>query len=174
MLILVLGGARSGKSRYAQHCATQSAREVYYLATATAGDEEMRQRIEQHKNDRPVHWHIIEETVQLASALKKHAAAERFLLVDCLTLWLNNVLFDPQGRLQETVFQQQAAALLAVLPKLAGDVLLVSNEVGSGGVAMDAVTRRFVDEAGRLHQQLAEICDRVILVTAGLPHILKP
>ena len=173
MLTLILGGARSGKSRYAEQCAKASAAEVYYIATAQAKDEEMLQRIRRHQRDGPVNWHTVEEPTKLARILGAMAKPERCLLVECLTLWLSNVLFDDNGHFQEQDFQQERAEFLSVLTDLPGNIILVSNEVGSGVVAVDRMTRRYVDEAGILHQKLAEISDRVILVTAGLPQVLK-
>ena len=173
MRTLILGGARSGKSRYAEQCAVESGKEVIYIATATAEDAEMRERIERHQLDRLKGWKTIEEKVELARVLKEEAAEQNFLLVDCLTLWLNNILFDRQGGMQESLFERETAALLGVLEELPGHILLVSNEIGQGVVPIGKMTRRFVDEAGRLHQNLAQICDRVVVVTVGLPQILK-
>lgn len=173
MIELVLGGARSGKSRYAEQQAIASGLPVLYVATAEAGDAEMRQRILHHRQRRPSHWQTQEEPVQLATLIRQHAQADICLLIDCLTLWLSNVLFDRQGNLQETLFQSQRAALLQALSECRGHVIMVSNEVGMGVVATDPMTRRFVDEAGFLHQSLATLCDSVIWVVAGLPQKLK-
>lgn len=173
MLTLILGGARSGKSRYAEQCALASGNNVVYIATATAGDAEMHERIERHKADRPGHWQTLEEPVGLGRVLAELASEERCLLVDCLTLWLSNVLFDAQGNIRETLFTMEREALLESLADIPGQVILVSNEVGSGVIPLGASTRRYVDEAGRLHQELARLSDRVVLVTAGLPQILK-
>jgi adenosylcobinamide kinase/adenosylcobinamide-phosphate guanylyltransferase len=174
LLSLILGGVRSGKSRYAEQCVKQSgSAKVYYIATAQAADEEMQQRIAIHQQQRPLHWQTIEAPVKLAETLQQYAQQGNCLLVDCLTLWLSNIMFDAQGNIQETVLQQQVMALLTTLPKLSADIILVSNEIGSGGIALDKLTRQFVDETGRLHQKLAAICDRVVLVTAGLPQVLK-
>ena len=174
MLTLVLGGNRSGKSRYAEQCAKKSvAKQIYYIATALADDEEMRQRVVAHQQFRPKSWHTIETSVKLASTLLKYAKPEHCLLVDCLTLWLSNVMFDERGNIQQTLLDEELAALLHSLEKLPGDIILVSNEIGSGVIAMDKSTRRFVDQMGLLHQQLAAISNRVVLVTAGLPQVLK-
>jgi adenosylcobinamide kinase/adenosylcobinamide-phosphate guanylyltransferase len=173
MAVLILGGARSGKSRYAENLAIATAKPVIYIATGQARDDEMAARIQQHRQDRPVQWQTLEEPVELAALLKVHAAENRCLLVDCLTLWLSNILFDEQGELQEAVFKQQSQALLDTVATLVGEVIFVSNEVGLGIVPLDAMSRRFVDEAGRLHQQLAQRCQRVVLVTAGLAQVLK-
>lgn len=173
MIELVLGGARSGKSRYAEQQAMAGGLPVVYLATAEAGDAEMQQRITHHQQRRPAEWQTLEEPIQLAAALKQHAQPGCCVLVDCLTLWLCNVLFDKQGQLQVAVFAEQRDALLDTLSQCQGRIIMVSNEVGMSVVAADAMTRRFVDEAGFLHQALAQICDRVTLVTAGLPQQLK-
>lgn len=166
---LILGGARSGKSALAERLAIASALDVTYIATARAGDDEMTQRIAHHRARRPVEWHCVEETVALGRVLRERASADSCLLVDCLTLWLSNLLIDTDA----TRFERERDAMLDVLPTLPGQVLLVSNEVGQGIVPMGALSRRFVDEAGRLHQALAERCARVVFVTAGLPQVLK-
>jgi adenosylcobinamide kinase/adenosylcobinamide-phosphate guanylyltransferase len=166
---LILGGARSGKSRYAETLAQQSGREVIYIATATAQDAEMQSRIAHHQASRPAHWQTIEEPLALATCLQQHAAPERLLLVDCLTLWLTNLLCaEDASRLQ-----QETTQLLQRLPELPGDIIFVSNEVGLGIIPLGELTRRYVDEAGRLHQQLAAQMQRVVFMVAGLPHLLK-
>lgn len=166
---LILGGARSGKSALAERLATATGEQVVYVATAQALDGEMDQRIAQHRARRPPHWHCVEEPVALAAALQAQAAEGRCLLVDCLTLWLSNLLLHPQPQM----LAREREALLQVLPQLPGHVLLVSNEVGQGVVPMGELSRRFVDEAGWLHQALAAQCQRVLLVVAGLPLVLK-
>jgi adenosylcobinamide kinase / adenosylcobinamide-phosphate guanylyltransferase len=169
MPTLILGGARSGKSALAERLASASGREVVYVATAQAGDEEMARRIAHHRARRPASWHSVEEPLALAAALQAHARTDRCLLVDCLTLWLSNLLADAEVER----FERERAALLAVLPELPGEIVLVSNEVGLGIVPLGELTRRFVDEAGRLHQALAASCERVLFVAAGLPLALK-
>jgi len=173
MIELVLGGARSGKSRYAEQQAIDSVQQVVYIATAEAGDSEMLERINIHRQQRPQHWHTVEETIHLAEVIKKNNQQNTYLLVDCLTLWLSNILFDKKGNLQLPIFEKQSNELFDTLSSFSGNIILVSNEVGSGLIAMDKMTRRFVDEAGRLHQRLATLSDRVVLVTAGLPQVLK-
>ena len=169
MKTLILGGVRSGKSRLAEKMASETELAVSYIATATADDEEMQRRIATHQEHRPEHWQLIEEPVRLASALTEHAAAGQCLLVDCLTLWLTNLLMSDNAGVLET----ERAALLEVLPGLPGEIILVSNETNMGIIPMGELSRRYCDEAGRLHQQLAQLCDRVILTVAGLPYILK-
>ncbi len=168
MISLILGGARSGKSRHAEQLAEQSGRTVVYIATAEALDAEMAARIAHHRAQRPGEWLLVEEPLALAQALRAHAAADHCLLVDCLTLWLSNLLAA-----EAPCMQQELDALYATLPALPGEILLVSNEVGWGIVPDHPLARRFRDEAGRLHQRLAELCDRVTLVVAGLPLALK-
>lgn len=166
---LILGGARSGKSRLAERLATESGWPVTYIATSQAGDGEMSARIRQHRERRPAHWGLVEEPVHLAQVLLAHAAPGQCLLVDCLTLWLTNLLMlDHPGRLAA-----ERDALLGCLDTLPGRLLLVSNETGLGVVPLGELTRRYVDEAGWLHQALAERCQRVIFTVAGLPMILK-
>ncbi len=175
---LILGGARSGKSSFAERAAIESGKEVIYIATATVYDDEMQQRINRHIDDRPNHWLTVEEPLLLAQALKQHASEDTCLLVDCLTLWLTNVLMAEQGQPCDELQQVKSLAdykeeLLAVLGCLPGRVILVSNEVGQGIVPMGELSRRFVDEAGWLHQDIARIAKQVTLVVAGLPMQLK-
>jgi len=162
---LILGGVRSGKSRLAEQHARESGLPVTYIATATVQDDEMRARVAHHQAQRPDHWAIVEEPLALAAALQRHAAAGHCVLVDCLTLWLTNLLCaEDEARLHREI-----AALLEVLPGLPGHIILVSNETGMGIVPLGELTRRYCDEAGRLHQSVAHCCDKVILTVAGLP-----
>ncbi|MBF0455569.1 MAG: bifunctional adenosylcobinamide kinase/adenosylcobinamide-phosphate guanylyltransferase [Magnetococcales bacterium] len=170
MLELILGGARSGKSRLAEEKARLSALEVTYVATGQARDEEMAQRIALHKKNRPGHWGLVEEPLFLADALKHNQQEGRLLLVDCLTLWLSNHLLDGSGYQR---WQQEKRALLDFLPHGISPTILVSNETGLGVVPMGELNRLFVDEAGWLHQDLASLSDRVTLTVAGLPLVLK-
>ncbi len=169
MRTLILGGARSGKSRLAEKLARESGLEVVYIATAQAQDAEMSARIAHHRTRRPADWQTVEEPLALASALRRHNASQRCLLVDCLTLWLTNLLLHPSAEL----FVRERDALLDVLPGLQGRIILVGNETGMGIVPMGELSRRFSDEAGWLHQELAERCDHVLLTVAGLPLTLK-
>ena len=169
MLQLILGGARSGKSRLAEKLAAESALAVTYIATSQPLDGEMNERVRHHRERRPGHWALVEEPLELARVLRDSAGAETFLLVDCLTLWLTNLLMleDPQRLYAER------DALLACLAELPGEIVFVSNETGMGVVPLGELTRRYVDEAGWLHQALAERCQRVVLTVAGLPLTLK-
>lgn len=169
---LVLGGARSGKSRYAESLVEAAIdRGAYaratYLATAESGDAEMAARIEEHRRRRGRRWRTVEEPLELAGTLALQADPVRPVLVDCLTLWLSNLMHAGSDPVAET------AALAATLQDLAGPVVLVSNEVGLGIVPDNALAREFRDHAGRLNQAVAEMADRVLFVAAGLPMTLK-
>lgn len=166
---LILGGVRSGKSRLAEQLARQSQLPVTYIATATSEDAEMEARIALHRSNRPAHWQLIEESLHLATALSQQAATDHCLLVDCLTLWLTNLLLHPD----HTVFTHEHAALLTVLPTLPGRIILVSNETNMGVIPLGELSRRYCDEAGKLHQLVAQHCEQVILTVAGLPLYLK-
>jgi adenosylcobinamide kinase/adenosylcobinamide-phosphate guanylyltransferase len=166
---LILGGVRSGKSRLAERLATESRLPITYIATATIEDEEMRERIASHRARRPGHWQVIEEPLELASVLSQHADSECCLLVDCLTLWLTNLLTHPDT----TRFNTERLAFLTVLPRLPGRIILVSNETNMGIIPVGELSRRYCDEAGKLHQEIAQHCDQVVLTVAGLPLLLK-
>ncbi len=165
---LILGGARSGKSALAQQRAAASSLAVTCIVTATPDDAEMAERIAHHRANRPPAWHVVEEPIELAAALMEHTASDHCLLVDCLTLWLSNILSDG-----DDTFDRQRTALLDTLPQLPGRIILVGNEIGLGVIPMGKLTRRFVDENGRLHQEIAARCERVSLCVAGLPLSLK-
>ncbi|MGY2218118.1 MULTISPECIES: bifunctional adenosylcobinamide kinase/adenosylcobinamide-phosphate guanylyltransferase [unclassified Pseudomonas] len=169
MLQLILGGARSGKSRLAEKLATDSGLSVTYIATSQPLDGEMTARVAHHRERRPSEWGLIEEPVELARVLKENATPNHCLLVDCLTLWLTNLLMleDPDR------LNHEREALLQTLATLPGEIIFVSNETGMGVVPLGELTRRYVDEAGWLHQALAERCQRVVLTVAGLPLTLK-
>ena len=164
---LVLGGARSGKSRHAQSLVEGAAAEALYLATAEPRDDEMKARIAAHRARRGARWTTREEPLALTQALASSARPDRPVLVDCLTLWLSNVM--EAGREVEA----EIDALVAALPRLAGPVVLVANEVGLGIVPDNALARAFRDHAGRLNQSIAACADRVVFVAAGLPLVLK-
>jgi adenosylcobinamide kinase/adenosylcobinamide-phosphate guanylyltransferase len=164
---LILGGARSGKSALAARLARSSGLAVTVVATATARDAEMAERIARHRAARPPTWRIVEVPIGLAAALRAECAADRIVIVDCLTLWLSNLL------LAEAPLESERAAFLDALPALPGRVLLVANEVGLGIVPENALARRFRDEQGTLNQAVAALCERVILVAAGIPLAVK-
>ena len=183
---LVFGGARSGKSAYAEKLAIESGKEVVYIATARAGDGEMAVRIAHHQRQRPAVWTTVEEPLALAAALRQWRSPARLVLVDCLTLWLSNLMFSSGANYPDVgeialpeQFHAERAALLTALEDGAdagadaGDIVLVSNEVGMGIVPYGAISRAFTDEAGRLNQAVAAACDRAVFVAAGLPLVLK-
>lgn len=169
MKTLILGGARSGKSHYAQQLAEQTGKQVVYIATATAGDNEMQLRIEQHQRQRPESWRIVEEPLKLCEAIMQNADNKYCILVDCLTLWLSNNMAD------KTIseLEQQVNDLVETVKDINTDLIMVSNEVGQGIVPMGELSRQFVDETGRMHQKLAQVCESVVFTIAGLPQILK-
>jgi adenosylcobinamide kinase / adenosylcobinamide-phosphate guanylyltransferase len=164
---LVLGGARSGKSRYAEGLIEGTAAGGTYCATAEAGDAEMAQRITSHRARRGFFWNTIEEPLALALVIAEAASPDRPLLIDCLTLWLSNLL------LANREVEGETKTLCAALRLAAGPVVLVANEVGLGLVPETPLGRRFRDAAGRLNQQVAALVDRVVFVAAGLPLVLK-
>jgi adenosylcobinamide kinase/adenosylcobinamide-phosphate guanylyltransferase len=168
MLEFVLGGARSGKSHYAQQQALASDLHVIYIATATAGDAEMHARIERHRQSRPSHWTLCEEPLELAAMLRRYGQEENYIIVDCLTLWLSNLLAQSPA-----YYQQQWQAFFDCLPEVDASVIFVSNEVGMGITPMGELSRHFVDESGRLHQRLAQQCQRVTQMIVGIPHVIK-
>jgi adenosylcobinamide kinase/adenosylcobinamide-phosphate guanylyltransferase len=165
---LVLGGARAGKSRYAEGLIQSSgAAGAVYIATAQPGDLEMATRIAAHRAQRSERWITVEEPLHLAEAIEANDAPDRPILVDCLTLWLSNLLGageDPD---------EECDRLLQALARNVSPVILVSNEVGLGIVPDNALAREFRDHAGRLHQRIAAAIERVVLVAAGLPLLMK-
>lgn len=165
---LILGGARSGKSRHAEVLASAIEGSPVYIATARPGDAEMAARIATHRERRGEEWTTIEEALHLPAALEQASHPDSIILVDCLTLWLSNLL------LAERDCEAAIANLIDVLEDCPGQIILVSNEVGLGIVPENELARRFRDIAGIANQRVAEICDEVVLVTAGLPLVLKP
>lgn len=178
--MLVFGAARCGKSAYAERQAAAQGKPVIYLATAAAGDAEMQARIAHHQQRRPAGWRTVEQPLQLGAAIEEYASPDAVLLIDCLTVWLSNLLFSEARDYPEigeitppAAFARERLALLRALQQARGDVILVSNEVGMGIVPNGAISRWFVDEAGRLNQAVAGLCEQVRWVAAGLPLALK-
>jgi adenosylcobinamide kinase / adenosylcobinamide-phosphate guanylyltransferase len=165
-LTLVIGGARSGKSAFAERLVTASSRPRRYIATAEAWDDEMRDRIARHRQDRGVDWLTVEAPLDLSAALAQAAPGE-IVLVDCATLWLTNHL------LADHDLDALTSALIAALTSCAAPVVIVSNETGWGIVPDNALARRFRDAQGRLNQRLAAEAGLVVTVIAGLPLVLK-
>lgn len=169
MKALILGGVRSGKSRHAELLAASHGGSVAVVVTGTAGDEEMAARIASHRARRPAHWDVVEEPIGLGRALREASRPGSVVIIDCLTLWLTNILTQPDERL----LPQESDALLAAVHSAQGSVILVSNEVGSGIVPVNELARRFTDVTGSLHQRLGAACDQVIWMVAGLPLTVK-
>ncbi|WP_108820289.1 bifunctional adenosylcobinamide kinase/adenosylcobinamide-phosphate guanylyltransferase [Pseudovibrio sp. Alg231-02] len=165
---LVTGGARSGKSAYAEKLVISSGRRPTYIATGQAFDGEMEERIAHHKMQRGDLWDTVEEPLELVRVLETHASSDRAILVDCLTLWLSNLM---HGSRDWTVELERLEAVLSSLPC---PVVFVGNEVGMGIVPENAMARAFRDEAGRLNQRIADLCHFVMFVAAGQPLQLKP
>ena len=177
---LVFGGARSGKSAYAEQLAAASGRTVVYVASAHAGDAEMAARIARHRQQRDPAWRTVEEPLALGATIEHWSAPERVIVIDCLTVWLSNLLFSQAPAYPEVGeiipparFHQERAHFLQALEQASGDVILVSNEVGMGIIPQGAISRWFVDEAGRLNQAVAARCERALWIAAGLPLVLK-
>lgn len=168
MIELVIGGARSGKSRYALEAAEALSSSPLFVATATADDAEMAERIRRHREERGPHWHLAEVPLNLAEAIRSAGSGD-VMVVDCLTLWLNNWLCgaDPDG------WPKERDAFLTVLAGTRAEVFLVSNEVGMGVVPMGPLSREFVDQSGWLHQDIAALADRVTLMHCGIPSPVK-
>jgi adenosylcobinamide kinase/adenosylcobinamide-phosphate guanylyltransferase len=163
---LLLGGARSGKSHYAQQLAEQAER-VVFVATAQAGDEEMRSKIDLHRSSRPRHWQTVEEPLALAETIQQHGLACDLLIIDCLTFFATNLLHVPSGQ------QDAVDALCLALESPPCPIVLVSNEVGSGVVPEYELGRRFRDLLGEMNQRVARVAANVYLMVAGLPLVLK-
>lgn len=167
---LIIGGARSGKSRLAESWILAHSGKVapFYIATAALNDcdEEMHARISHHRYQRDERWQLIEEPHYLGNQLKKLNHFDAPVLVDCLTLWLSNCL-------ARGIWQREKAMFLQAVTEFQGDLVLVSNEVGLGLVPMGELNRQFIDESGFLHQALASLCERVVFTVAGLPSVLK-
>ena len=166
-LVLLVGGARSGKSRLALERAQALPGELIYVATGEALDAEMSKRIARHRAERGPRWRTVEAPLDLSDAIARESREENVLVVDCLTLWLSNLI------LGERDVEAATATLLEVLERRRGTVLLVSNEVGMGIVPENALARRFRDDAGRLNQAVAQVADEVLLVCAGLALRMK-
>jgi len=167
LTLLVLGGARSGKSRHAQARAEALPGELLFIATAQAWDDEMRDRIARHRADRGPRWRTIEAPLDLGATIASEARPGRVLLVDCLTLWASNLLLDGHDH------RAALASVTAALEEASAPVILVANEVGLGIVPDNPLARAFRDLAGTINQAVAATADEVIFVAAGLPIRLK-
>jgi adenosylcobinamide kinase/adenosylcobinamide-phosphate guanylyltransferase len=166
--VLVTGGARSGKSLYAEALIRDSRLAPVYVATCTPHDAEMEERVARHRLQRGDGWATIEEQRAIADVIARESAAGRAILVDCLTLWLSNLMFSEKDIPAET------ARLIEAIKALAGPCVFVSNEVGMGIVPENRLSRSFRDAQGRLNQDIASVCHQVVFVAAGQPLLLKP
>lgn len=169
-ITLVLGGARSGKSGYAENLAAQTNQNVIYVATAQIRDKAIQERVDLHQQSRPGEWLTIESPLELGSVLQKHTKQGSTLLVDCLTMWVTNLLCEEDSK---AALKKEQQSFFSSLDMIEGDVIFVSNEVGMGIIPMGELTRDYVDIAGRLHQDIAALADHVVLVVAGLPLVIK-
>src|SRR5471032_752988 len=172
-LTFILGGARSGKSAYAEQLAADSGLPVTYVATARIGDAEFAARVEQHRERRPAHWAVVEAPLDLGGVLRELDREGHVVLIDCLTLWLANLLFPADGTVPDGPPLQAFGDFDAALSNVRGKVIIVSNEIGLGVVPMGSVTRLYVDELGRLNQRVAAASTHVTMMVAGLPLVLK-
>ena len=170
-LIFVTGGGRSGKSRYAQTIADEIKGRKLYLATAHALDDEMKSRIEIHRMDRPAGWNTVEETKHLSKAVKEIDKKFEVILIDCITMWISNLLVIED--FSESEIMKELESFISNCKEFAGTVIVVSNEVGSGIVPDNRISRLFRDIAGKANQEIATAADNVYLVVAGVPMKLK-
>ncbi len=170
---LILGGARSGKSRYAEQLAAESGLDITYIATAQVYDDEFKLRVVHHQQRRPPHWQTIEAHHQLATALENINKPGVCIIVDCLTLWLAQCICPECAPPEGIDWAYERDRFLGILPKLECEIILVSNEVGMGIVPLGEISRKFQDEQGRLNQAVATIADTVTFIAAGLPLKLK-
>ena len=172
-ITLVLGGARSGKSSYAEKLAMESGLPVTYIATAQVYDDEFKARVQHHKDRRPASWALVEEPHRIAQTLGRLAKPNQCLIVDCLTVWLAQWICADCNPPKDSNWQQEREAFLKLLPTFSGTIIFVSNEVGMGIVPLGEINRQFQDEQGRLNQAVAEIANSVVFIAAGLPLKLK-
>jgi len=182
MIHLVIGGTRSGKSRYAEEQVLKMSennklfinKSVVYVATATAGDDEMSERIKYHQQSRPNQWELIEEPLFLSSVINSQKNNQPILIIECMTLWLSNWLCREDKNQVSSQWLDEKNSFLSALKDSLLDIVIVSNEVGSGIVPMGELSRQFADQAGWLNQDLAKIADKVTLVVAGCPIEISP
>jgi len=168
--ILITGGCRSGKSRFALNYANQHFSEKLYLATCEVLDEEMARRVEHHKKMRGPEWQTVEEPVEIVDRIRQHGNVAEVILIDCLTLWLSNLLIKWDNDLRT---MEETDRLIHIIKENQTSFILVSNEVGMGIVPADLLSRRFRDLSGMMNQRMAEIMDTVIFMVSGIPIFLK-
>ena len=174
--ILIIGGARSGKSRLAMELARQSGKSVLFVATATAGDEEMAQRIARHRQERPAHWHTIEVTTDVGKRINKEIGEAKLVIVDCITLLVNNIFSEsgyqvtaPEEARLEKRIASEINSLIECVKGAVASFIVISNEVGLGLVPANQMSRLYRDLLGKANQMLAQSADEVYLMVAGLP-----
>lgn len=172
-ITLILGGARSGKSVYAEKLANESNLPVTYIATAQVYDDEFKARVQHHKSRRPANWALIEEPHHLTQTLADLSASNQCLIVDCLTLWLAQWICPDCNPPKDSSWQLEREEFLRLLQTFSGRIILVSNEVGMGIVPLGEINRQFQDEQGRLNQAVATVANNVTFIVAGLPIKLK-
>lgn len=172
-ITLIIGGARSGKSAYAEKLASESQLPVTYIATAQVYDDEFKQRVQHHKDRRPADWALVEEPHHLTYTLMRLAKTNQCIIVDCLTLWLAQWICPDCSPPKDYTWQSEREDFLKTLAKLDGKIILVSNEVGMGIVPLGEINRQFQDEQGRLNQAVASVANQVVFIAAGLPLKLK-
>ena len=165
--ILILGGARSGKSRYALELGESVSQDRVFVATGVGFDVGMRERIERHRKDRDASWRTVEESVAVWDVIGSECGEGRVVVLDCLTLWLNNLMLEDRD------VESDLERLVEVLEGVEGDVILVSNEIGLGLVPDTELGREFRDLHGRMNQRVAAVCDRVLFMVAGLAVVVK-
>jgi len=182
-IILITGGVRSGKSSFAQSLASQYERQVRYLATAEAKDEEMRRRIVHHQKNRPTSWNVIEEPIWIDQYFvpNEKVSADTVTLLDCVTVWISNLLLQKDSMGKEMweskqgvkIVEEQIDRFIQTLMKANQPTILVTNEVGFGGIEMNVLGRIYQDLLGWTNQKLAKVADQVYLVVAGIPMLIK-
>jgi adenosylcobinamide kinase / adenosylcobinamide-phosphate guanylyltransferase len=169
-MIFITGGCRSGKSRYALDYANQHFSQKLYLATSEPLDEEMARRVEHHKRTRGPEWQTVEEPLEIADKIRQYGDRTEVILVDCLTLWLSNLLMKSRD---DDAIMAEVAQLIAAIRECQATLLIVSNEVGMGIVPAEPLARRFRDLAGMANQRIAEAAETVIFMVSGIPLFLK-
>jgi len=169
-IVLITGGCRSGKSRYALDYANRHFSRKIYLATCEALDEEMAQRIERHKKTRGPEWQTVEEPIEIADKIRQYQDRVEVILLDCITLWLSNLLmkWDLDSKIMD-----EAQRMIDVIGQTQTSLIIVSNEVGMGIVPADPLSRRFRDLSGMISQNIAEVADSVVFMVSGIPMFLK-
>ena len=176
--VLITGGARSGKSRFALELAKKTGQPVLFVATAVAGDEEMKKRIENHRKERPADWRTLEVTTDIGTHIRQNIAKARVVIIDCIALLVNNVLgkhdYEASEALSEQQVNDEIGKLVECLEATDATFIIVTNEVGLGIVPADKATRLYRDLLGRANQMLASCADEVYFMVAGLPVKMKP